>query len=362
MRGASSFAGNVLVYRIGQLGDTLVAMPAIQAIRTRYSRHKLTLLTDRHPATTGFVSSWDVLGSIGWFDDVIYYEPGQTIWEMIRNALRVAEALRLRKLERVVNLAPERTRTADLRDKFFFRILAGVRHYDGERRRPTNVGQSMKGPPSPAKPEWRRLLDIVDPEAGAQTINIQIPPAARQSVAKLLAPFGDGSSPQMIAIGPGSKMPSKQWPEDRYLEVGALLLARFPRLHLILVGGREDHAIAARLSRAWGDRSHNCAGQLSIWESAAVIERCQLYFGNDSGAMHLAAFLGVPCVAIFSARETPGRWDPIGPKHVVLRRNIDCAGCMLVVCNRNNECTRRIEVPEAFASVSALLHDRLAQV
>jgi ADP-heptose:LPS heptosyltransferase len=56
----------------------------------------------------------------------------------------------------------------------------------------------------------------------------------------------------------------------------------------------------------------------------------------------LAGFVGVPCVAIFSARDIPGKWVPYGSAHRILRRQTDCAGCMLEVCDRKNLCLTRI--------------------
>ena len=75
-RNVSAQAPTVLIYRIGQLGDTLVAMPAIHAIRQNYPRHRLALLTDRHTGSNGYVSSWDVLCPTGWFDEVLFFYAG----------------------------------------------------------------------------------------------------------------------------------------------------------------------------------------------------------------------------------------------------------------------------------------------
>ncbi len=136
----------------------------------------------------------------------------------------------------------------------------------------------------------------------------------------------------IVALAPGSKMQAKKWPEDRFEHVGLTLLHRFPDLRLVVVGGPGEIPLGDRLCRAWGDRAVNLSGALSVWESAALLERCTLYVGNDTGTMHLAASVATPCVAIFSARDNPGKWEPAGRGHIVLRHEVPCAGCMLDTC------------------------------
>ena len=72
--------------------------------------------------------------------------------------------------------------------------------------------------------------------------------------------------------------------------------------------------------------------------------------------MHLAASVATPCVAIFSARESPGRWEPYGHGHRVLRTEIDCAGCQLEECTeRLNECLTAITVDQALEACLSVL-------
>ena len=101
-----------------------------------------------------------------------------------------------------------------------------------------------------------------------------------------------------------------------------------------------------RLLQAWG-RGYNGAGELGLRAAAAALKRCRFYLGNDSGAMHLAASTGIPCVAIFSSRESPGSWYPYGEGHTVFRTPIACEGCMLVECvDRSMECLASIRAAD----------------
>jgi ADP-heptose:LPS heptosyltransferase len=66
--------------------------------------------------------------------------------------------------------------------------------------------------------------------------------------------------------------------------------------------------------------------------------------------MHLAGLMGKTCIALFSARDIPGKWMPLGTRHRLLRKYVPCAGCMLEICDKNNLCLTSISVDEVLAA------------
>lgn len=346
--------GYILVFRVGQLGDTLISLPAIAAIRRRHPDHRLVLLTENQPTGSGNVSAWDVLEPTGWFVDVMYYTPVQNIFQKIMTMADLARRIRALHPKMIYDLAPERTAHQSRRDQFFFRRIAGISNYSG--------GGFLAKPPKNAEgvlpridPEWRRLLRVIGAESNAGNFRLEVPASEQQRVQDLLQGAGLSAGDRLLAIGAGSKMPAKRWSFDRFCELGRRLLAADPTLRLLVVGGKEDAALGAALCAEWGGRSHNLAGRLSIYGSAAVLQRCRAYVGNDAGAMHLAGMAGIPCAALFSARDYPGQWEPHGTGHVILRHETECAGCMCTVCPYDNKCLSLISVDEAEIAVRSVL-------
>lgn len=342
------------MFRIGQLGDTLLSLPAISAIRGRHPDHRVVLLTERQPAGSGYVSSWDVLGPTGWFDGVMFYTPVQTIRERLSTMLSLAERIRELRPELVYDLAPERTLYQSRRDRFFFQWIAGVHEYRG--------GGSLIKPSIDKQgflprlePEWRRLLRIVRTDTESMNFRLPIPKAELHRVQELIREEGLNEKIKLLAIGPGSKMPAKVWSRSRFLDLGRRLLLGYPDIYLLVVGGNEDASVGEELCAAWGRQSLNLAGRLSIYGTAAVLQRCLAYVGNDSGAMHLAGVAGIPCIGLFSARDCPGQWEPQGQGHVILRHETECAGCLLMVCPYNNKCLDLISVDEVTRAVANVL-------
>ena len=188
-----------------------------------------------------------------------------------------------------------------------------------------------------------------------KAFHLPIPETARNK-AELLINEKGLIEKKLIALGPGSKMPAKRWPEELYSKLIRQLIDADKQIKIIILGGNEDKELGQRLSSNNKSRIHNLAGSLSIYESAAVLEKCAAYLGNDTGTMHLAAMVGTTCVAIFSARDYPGWWEPYGDGHIVLRENTDCSGCMLEICNKyDNKCLKLIKVKAVFEAVSILL-------
>lgn len=287
------------------------------------------------------------------FDDVLFYSPARAVSNHLATFISLTKQLRRLAPRRVVALAPSRTHFQQVRDRFFFRCVIGVGDYTAA----PAAADSLRDQPNHAgEPEWRRLLRTVEPDGNTSAFRFQIPMAAKREVAAAVAAESLSAADILLAIGPGSKMPAKRWPRERYQELGARLLADIPHLHLLILGGPEDAGLGSELCVGWGDRGHNLAGRLSVYGAAAMAQRCRGFVGNDTGTMHLAAMAGTPCVALFSARDVPGRWAPFGAGHVILRRQTECSGCMLTVCAKEqNKCLKLIQVDDVYNAIHSWL-------
>jgi len=173
---------------------------------------------------------------------------------------------------------------------------------------------------------------------------------------ELLHELGVRSNHLLVGVAPGSGRSTTAWPAERFAAVGAALLKQFRNVVLMAIGGSGEQALCDELCAAWGPRSHNLAGRLSVFGSASVLSKCTTFIGNDSGPIHLAALVGIPCVAIFSARNPPGQWMPLGGHHVVLEERPECAGCMLDDCvHEHNKCLTRINAGRVFREAASLI-------
>ena len=349
-----------LIYRPGSLGDTLVSLPAIAEIRRRYPEHRLTLLTESQVAGSTRVSPWTILKETGWFDGACFYVVRPTSMADRYRNVALAMRLRGRRFQDIFSLAPPRTARQLRVDARIFRGVVGAERYHAAARPSWPIPADVN--PLHVEHEGLRLLRIVDPAAGGESLRsfrLAVPDTERATGQGMLAHLGIQPDQLLVGVAPGSGRSATAWPADRFAAVGTALLRRFRNIVLLAIGGSDERSLCDELCESWGPRSHNLAGRLTVFGSASVLAQCATFIGNDSGSTHLAAVVGIPCVAIFSARNPPGQWEPIGENHVVIEERPECAGCMLDECVREaKKCLTRIEIGRVVREAVALIESR----
>ncbi|MEP7300055.1 MAG: glycosyltransferase family 9 protein [Caldimonas sp.] len=358
----------VLVYHIGSLGDTLMALPALWALRELWPCATLVLATKRTPLKHVVVAD-AILEGTGLFSQVIAYPGtrygGGTWSQRLRQAWLLAR-LRAHRFDTAVYLAPsERAPEQVVRDERFFR-LAGIRSLIGFTGFPHPPSRSELPLPT-LECEAEALLGrlrrdglAVPPLASARR-DCAVGPAEIETLRSWLdAQSGADRGRPWLALAPGSNMAAKLWPIDRYVQVASALVEEFD-LWPVAFGGPEDREAGTILCQRIG-RGYVAAGSLPLRVAAAAMKGCVLYLGNDTGTMHLAASEGVPCVVPFSARDFPGKWNPMGPQHAIVRRRPACEGCMLERCVvERMRCLTDIAVAELTTPARAILRQALAE-
>ena len=352
-------AKRLLVYRYGQIGDFVASVPALLALKANFPGARLTLLSEV-PQTSDSLPPEKVLPS-ELVDEYLKYRGGTSLKNLTRFAFFLL-SLRRRHFDLLVYLVPS-TRDAKRRrrDALFFR-LAGIHRIIGMKGFPDDpfprgAGGSLGEVEHETDALLRRLAaDGVNvPAPGEAVADLGLTSEERQSARSWLTehlPAG-GAVAGWFALSPGSKWASKRWPYERFREL-TIRLWREQHLFPVIVGGAEDKALGERLIEACGAGAC-AAGELSVRQSAALLELALFYVGNDSGPMHLAAAVATPCVAIFSAQDWRGRWHPYGKGHEVLRLDVPCAGCFSAHCRYQLECLSNIDATKAYEACLRVL-------
>jgi heptosyltransferase II len=147
-----------------------------------------------------------------------------------------------------------------------------------------------------------------------------------------------------IGISPGAAYGNaKCWLPERFAE--AALRLGGP---VAVFGSAAEQPLCetvAELIRKGGGAAHNFAGETSLAEFIERASACRLFLTNDSGAMHIASALGVPTVTVFGATDhtTTG---PTGPLARVVREAVECSPCLLRECPIDHRCMTRVTVEQ----------------
>lgn len=148
-----------------------------------------------------------------------------------------------------------------------------------------------------------------------------------------------------IAVAPASRWVSKNWPEAHFAEFAKRAVEQHDA-RLYWIGGGADAALTERILHTAGVPGANLCGRLSLAESLGALSQCEALLTNDSGPMHMAAALGIRCVALFGP-TLPHRTGPYGAKHCILQSHV-CPPCHQRLCPKGTQaCLQSITPADA---------------
>lgn len=333
---------SILIYRMGNLGDIVVALPAFHALRARFPRARMLLVTS--PTKRGAPGAVEVLAKDTTFDEtIVYYEDEAASIAFLK---RLRHQIIAAKVDCAILLPDDLTTAKSLAKQMAILAASGVRRIIGaEVVDQTDFGQG----------QVPRLMNLLKP-MGRVAVE-PFPWIAFDGVdherIRALIPQGDGP---LIGMQCGAKRPANRWMPERFIALGQALVSELDA-RLIFTGSEGEKPLIESIIQGIGPGCTNLAGQTTIPELAALANLCDCFVSNDTGTMHVVASTGKPVVAIFSARDHAHRWYPYGEQHIVLRHNPECSPCLQDTCPLYDEpiCMTAHEVEHVLAAVREVL-------
>jgi heptosyltransferase-3 len=351
---------NILIFHIGSLGDTLISLPALWAIRDHYENARIIMFSDSQ-RSNHYVKPRDVLEGSGLIDEWLDYraEVSWKKWRLIPGMIQMMKEMRRRRFDALVYLIQQRSWLQKLRDFTFFRF-SGMKQFHGFQNFNRLAYGKIDSPLPPVPHQADQILsrlawtNIPVPTPGNGNMDLRITDFEEDSIMMWRQRYSGSCGKPWVAVGFGSNMPAKRWPVERFETVVSRLIESHD-IWPVIFGGSEDRPMGIELIKKWG-RGCVAAGELGVRQGIAALKHCSFFLGNDTGTMHMAVASGIRCIALFSARDYPGLWYPYGEGHIIFRKTVACEGCMLEVCTENAmKCIRSIGVDEVHAEAEKLL-------
>ncbi|MGH7987131.1 MAG: lipopolysaccharide heptosyltransferase II [Candidatus Binataceae bacterium] len=338
----------ILVKEVNWLGDLVMSLPALRAIRAAFPSAWLAVLVKSELA--GFFDGMD------WIDEAIPYRirPGALglpdkfqvihrinaghydIAVLFPNSFAAALWPALARVPRRVGYATDH-RGMLLTDRATAPSYAFTGH------------QSLY---------WLALVRaaLVTGPVDECKLTLEVSMGNRERMRQWLRDNRRCPERRLIALTPGAAYgPAKQWPSESYAALIDLLAERH-QVECVLLGGPSERGVCERVASLTRYPALNAAGLTTVGELIGLLAQCDGFAGNDSGAMHLAAALGIPAVGIFGS-TAPGRTGPRGPRASVIYRPLECSPCLKRTCRFDHyRCLRQItpeEVCEPLARMGA---------
>lgn len=340
----------ILVFQTSWIGDVILTLPLIQAVRARWEKAFIALVAI--PASAEVVANHPDVDEIVLFD-----KRGK---DAGLNGIR-SLVKRLTAGRYDVALVPHRSMRSALiawrsrvPRRVGFRTSAGRFLF-------TDLVEYEKD-----AHEIRRNLALLAPFEASPT-DTQLPnlfpaPSDRAVVDRLVAeavPASAVGKAGMIALAPGSIWETKRWPKERFRELAEHLIRN--DYVVALIGGPQDSRICGEIHEALGTgRVVNGAGRLTLLQSAELIRRCKALVSNDSAPMHLAVAMRTPVAAIFGATVPQFGFAPLGEHDQIIETpGLACRPCSIHggrECPIGTlECMTRIAPSDVLAKVNMII-------
>ncbi|MHC4251773.1 MAG: lipopolysaccharide heptosyltransferase II [Planctomycetota bacterium] len=335
------------------LGDVVMSLPALRALARELVRRDppeaLDIWTPRAFAP--------LVGALVPEAEVVPFDLGRGWFTRLRGRMRLARAMRAQEY-----------RAAVMFPNSFGSALAAWRACVPER-----IGTPLHSrgllltkkvePQGPAEHLAEAYVRLAEAAAGMRLkaadpdASIELPEAVRARARALLEDagldVGSGThAARFVAMAPGAAYgPAKQWGEANFASV-ARHVAKGTGAATVVVGTRADSGAAAEIARLAGGqegaRVVDLTGRTGLVELAGVISLASGFVGNDSGAAHLAAALGVPTVAVYLSTD-PVRTGQRGPRVRLVAADLECRPCMRRWCPGGHYRCRDAVAPELVA-------------
>jgi heptosyltransferase III len=312
----------IVIYRLGSLGDTVVALPCFHKVSQVWPEAQRIVLTNV-PVSSKAAPLEAILREGGLIQGTIAYPVGtRSIFEL----WRLAKHLRSLKSQTLIYLTSSRGLINAFRDWIFFK-LCGFKEIIGvpltkDLQRCRRIGPHSAGESQTEERECERLARCLSPLG---PINLDEPKMWNLQLTDRELRVGDDVLTSLwwkpyFAVNMGGKAKEKDWGMGNWRALLALLSRQFPAAGLLIVGAAEDSERADQVSDVWTGPVVDACGRLSPRESAAAMRRAAVFIGHDSGPLHLAAAAGVSCVGLFGNINRPSRWHPRGAQHRIIHR------------------------------------------
>jgi heptosyltransferase-2 len=183
-----------------------------------------------------------------------------------------------------------------------------------------------------------------------------VTPDAIRAADDLLARQGVGAGVTWIAVNPGSVYGSaKRWPPERFAAVADDLALR-RAAKVLLIGSRQEMGVLGSVARAMREPAVVLGGRTDIGMLPGLLRRARLLLTNDTGAMHVAAAVGAPVLAIFGPTDADAT-GPLGPWCRYVRTPVPCSPCLLRECPIDHRCMTAVTVEQVVRAAEELLND-----
>ena len=332
----------ILVVKLDHLGDVILATPVFSNLRQAYPNVELHALTgawsrvvlERHPDINKVLE----------YNSPAFCRTGRPT--SLKQTFQLYRQLRRQEYDLLVELR------GDWRI-VWFALLRITPHRLS--RAALQIASKLRLSRFSGTHETTRNLDVLrymGIPASVQTATFSVTTADEKWASNFLATHKIDRQDPLVAIHPGSPIPLKRWLPERYAELADWLIAQ-KRAQVLFVGVKNEIPIITEIQEFMRAGTVSIAGKTTLTQLASILHTCNVFIGNDSGPMHLAAAVGTQTIGLYGPGD-PTHFGPMGTQCQTIRRKLDCPPCLGTTCQFGKEgCMSEIQVIDVIQTLEA---------
>jgi ADP-heptose:LPS heptosyltransferase len=292
---STSLNTDILIIKLGALGDFIQALGPMKAIREYHSTAQVTLLTTLPYKELAYQSG---------YVDNIWLDDRPRIYQVVK-WLNLRKRLRLQKFSRVYDL-----QTSD-RSVSYFKLFSNLEkpEWSGIAKGCSHHHRNPNRDLMHTQDRQREQLEM----AGIYIV----PPTDLSWITSDLSHFNLPQSYGLLVPGGATHRPTKRWPTKRYAELAVHMYSK--GVTPVILGSSAESSIAGEIVKL-APKTLNYTGQTTLNDIGAMAKNAKIAIGNDTGPMHIASAINCPCVVLFSNESDPKLCAPKGQKTTIIER------------------------------------------
>jgi len=343
---------NILVIKLIAIGDLVVALPALRAIKKSFPESHLAILVTPRVK--------EVVEGCPYLDEIIYYDIlGED--KGIKGLLKIIGQLREKRFDLVIDLEQ------------YYRITTLISYFAGIKNR---VGfdlqcQGRRGlftlrvPYLIDKHEVEAFLEAakkIDADiSDKELVEIWVSDEDKEYVTKLLAEARITGKDFLVGIHPStgpSAIRTRQWGLKKFAELADWLTKEYGA-KVVFTGDSSEEGLVREIVQSMSTKPIVASGRTTVKQLAEIARRCILFIALDTGPLHVAAAMKTKVIGLYGS-NTPEKWGPYGKGHIAIYKALDCSPCtkqylgQISKC-KNPVCMQNIKVEDVKAAVLQIL-------
>lgn len=334
----NSNINNILVRATNWVGDAVMTLPALEAVRENFPAARITVLArpwvapvfENHPAV----------------NNILIYNRHDSIKKNISEFFNMASLIKKKRYDLAVLFQ-------NAFEAALLAFMGGVKHrlgFDSDGRGFLLNHGIKRGREIFEVHQVEYYLSILKAaglKAESRNPVLHLSEKDLAKAGKLLESEGIAINDFILGISPGAIFGNaKRWPLERFAKISDWASDRWGA-KVIILGSKKEKEIGIKMAGIMKNRAAGFCGNTSLGEAMGLISKCSFFVTNDSGLMHVAAALGVPTLAIFGSTDHVAT-GPRGSRTKIIKHDIECSPCLKPECPTDFKCMLSIEPEEVW--------------